>query len=247
MSVLDNVQIVLVNPSVPGNIGATARALKNTGINRLLLVNPGPWDTPDARRMAHGSAEILDACQVFPDLPAAITSSSLVVGTTHRRGRDREITAAADVLIERIVTTAQNQRVSVVFGREKDGLWLDELQYCHELLHFPTAVDYPSLNLSHAVLLTTYKLYIASLQPLETPSPPGLTSAEREQLSHHLLAALDAIDFEHYNGDPDHFMRILRRVLSRAELSGRDAVVLHKICGQIEKFSVRQSGSRPKS
>ena len=194
MSFLDNVQIVLVNPSVPRNIGATARALKNTGINRLLLVNPGPWDTPDARRIAHGSADILDGCQIFPDLPAAVASSSLVVGTTHRRGRERK-TTTGDALIERIVTTAQNQRVSVVFGREKDGLWLDELQYCHELLHFPTAVDYPSINLSHAVFLTAYQLYIASLQPLEAPRPSSLTSAEREHLSRHLLAALDAIRF----------------------------------------------------
>ncbi len=246
MSILDNVQIVLVNPSVPGNIGATARALKNTGINRLVLVTPGAWDTPDTRRMAHGSGEILDGCQIFPDLPAAIASSGLVVGATHRRGRDRVITTAADVLIERIVTTAQNQRVSVVFGREKDGLWLDELQYCNELLHFPTAVDYPSLNLSHAVLLTTYQIYIASLQRLGTPRPSSLTSAEREHLSQHLLAALDAIDFEHYNGEPDHFLRILRRVLGRAELSGRDAMVLHKICGQIEKFALKHSESRRK-
>ena len=239
MSVLDNVQIVLVNPSVPANIGATARALKNTGINLLSLVNPGTWDTSDTRRIAHGSGEILDGCQVFASLPQAIASSSFVVGTTHRRGRDREITTPADTLIEQIVNTAQTQRVSVVFGREKDGLWQDELQYCHELLRFPTAIDYPSLNLSHAVLLTTYHIYAASLQPLPEPKPLRMTAAEREHLGHHLLTALDAIDFEHYNGQPEHFLRILRRVLSRAELTARDAMVLHKICGQIEKFALR--------
>ena len=243
MSILDNVQIVLVNPSVAGNIGATARVLKNTGIKRLVLVAPGTWDTADTRRIAHGSGEILDGCQVFPTLPQAIASSSLVVGTTHRQGRDREITIPANKLIERIVTAAQNQRVSVVFGREQDGLWQEELQHCHALLHFPTAVDYPSLNLSHAVLLTAYQIFGASLQPLAEPGPPKMTCAELERLSHHLLAALNAIDFDHYNEQPDHFLRILRRVLTRTELSGRDAKVLHKICGQIGKFSRRHRAS----
>ena len=40
MNTLPHIKIVLVNTSHPGNIGATARAMKNMGLSRLALVNP---------------------------------------------------------------------------------------------------------------------------------------------------------------------------------------------------------------
>ena len=229
---------MLVNPALAANVGATARALKTTGIDHLALVNPAPWDTIEARRIAHGSGDILDRCKVYPDLPSAIASSSFVVGTTHRTGRGRDLDLSADELIRRIARVAQTQKVSIVFGREKDGLRSDELQFCHELLHFPIAVDHPSLNLSHAVLLATYQIYAASREPIQDAvARPTLPSAEQEHLCRHLLAALDAIGFDHFNNDPDHFLRVVRRVVGRTGLTSRDALVAHKVCSQIEKFS----------
>jgi len=40
-----SVRIVLIETSHPGNIGAAARAMKNMGLTRLVLVNPK--DFPD--------------------------------------------------------------------------------------------------------------------------------------------------------------------------------------------------------
>ena len=83
---MNNVQVVLVEPGTPGNIGATARVLKTTGIERLTLVKPGNWDTIEARRFAHGSGDILDNCRICPDLATAVAECHTVVGTTHRVG-----------------------------------------------------------------------------------------------------------------------------------------------------------------
>ena len=239
MNPLDRITVVLVEPSTPGNIGATARVLKNTGISRLVLVNPCPWDTPEARWMAHGSGEILDACKTFPDLTAAVAEANIVIGTTHRLGRFREVCSTPRQSIARIASLGHRHEVAIVFGREKDGLWRNELERCHQLIRFPAATSFPSFNLSHAVLLFTYELFHA-LRGADVPEDKNLaTAAERERLYQHLGEAMNAVEFKHYNDDSRHFSRILRGLFNRIELEKRDVMAVHKICGQIQKFAAR--------
>ena len=236
---LDNIRVVLVEPATPGNIGATARVLKNTGISRLVLVNPGTWDTRETRWMAHASEEILDACETFPDLPSAIADAHLVVGATHRVGRFREVTSTPRETIAEIAPLAFQHQIALVFGREKDGLWKEELLHCHRLIRFPSAVSYPSLNLSHAVLLFTYELFTA-IQSAKPASCKNLAShIEREQLLQHLEEALTAIDFRPHNDDPVNFRRVLHRFFNKILLDKRDIRVIHRICGQVQKFAAR--------
>jgi TrmH family RNA methyltransferase len=242
MGALANVKIVLVEPAAPGNIGATARVLKNTGLSRLALVNPGPWDTPEARWMAHGSEEILDRCEIHPDLPSAVADAQLVIGTTHRVGRFRQVNSAPRRAIAELASLAHHHRIAVVFGREKDGLWRSELQHCHQLIRFPWAVPHPSLNLSHAVLLFAYELFAASRTARPAPRRDLATAAERDRLHLHLTRVLDAIGFRPFNNDPENFSRVLHRFLNRSQIERLDTVVIHKICGQIEKFAARHSG-----
>jgi TrmH family RNA methyltransferase len=236
---LDNVRVVLVEPATPGNIGAVARVLKNTGIRSLALVNPGTWDTSEARWMAHGATDVLDSCQVFADLPSAVADCHLVVGTTHRQGRLRQLICAPRPALARIASLLNSRRVGLVFGREKDGLWHSELLLCHQLIRFPTAVSHPSLNLSHAVLLFAYELFAATTPCAAAPAVSLATAAQRERMYRHLEEALAAIDFSPYNDDPRHFNRLLRRFFNKVELDVRDVRLIHKLCGQIQKFSAR--------
>lgn len=240
MNPLDNIKVVLVEPAAPGNIGATARVLKNTGISRLALVNPGHWNTPEARWLAHGSEEILDACELHPDLSSAVADAQIVVGTTHRVGRLRQVISTPRQAIAELAARAHHHRIAVVFGREKDGLWRSELQHCHQLIRFPTAVSHPSLNLSHAVLLFTYELFCALRLSRPAPRRDLATAAERERLHQHLARALAAIQFRPYNDDPANFERVMRRFLNRSQIERLDALVIHKICSQIEKFAAKQ-------
>lgn len=239
MHPLDNVRVVLVEPATPGNIGATARVLKTTGIRQLALVNPGAWDTPEARTFAHGAGDILDGSQVFSSLAAAVADCHIVVGTTHRQGRFRTITSEPHALMAQLASQVHHRRVALVFGRERDGLWHEELALCHQVLRFPTAVAYPSLNLSHAVLLFTYGLYSAVGETPPAPAVPLATAGERERMFAQLLQALAEIEFTPYNNEPDHFGRVLRRFFNKVELDVRDVRAIQTICGQIRKFSRR--------
>ena len=236
---MHNVRVILVEPATPGNIGATARVLKTVGIQKLVLVNPGAWDTPEARRFAHGSGDILDNCQLFPDLATAISDCHFVVGATHRIGRYREVISSPQQTVSQLATKVHHYQVGLVFGREKDGLWHDELMLCQQLLRFPTAVDYPSLNLSHAVLLLTYQLYTALGDAPAKPQLELASSGEREQMYANINQALTEIEFVPYNDDPQHFSKVLRRFFNKIDMEVRDIRAIQTICSQIRKFSRR--------
>ncbi|HAO01119.1 MAG TPA: RNA methyltransferase, partial [Halomonas sp.] len=51
---LSNIRIVLVQTFHPGNIGATARAMKTMGLTELVLVNPRTFPAEEATRLAAG-------------------------------------------------------------------------------------------------------------------------------------------------------------------------------------------------
>jgi TrmH family RNA methyltransferase len=238
---LDSVRIVLVEPASSGNIGSTARVMKNVGLSNLYLVNPpGQWDTPEARAMAHASGEILDACHVVEDLPLAVKDCQLVVGTTHREGKQRDAIYAPEQIIKKISPLLPQQQVALVFGREKDGLWQDELLYCQYLVRFPSAISYPSYNLSHAVLLFAYELFKVTQQPLPPTSrqQPLAPHADRERMFTRLEEALSAIGFAHHNNDTRHFSRAVRRFFNKMDIEMRDIRVILKICNQVRRFSL---------
>ena len=116
---LSNIRVVLVRPTHPGNVGAAARALKNMGLRRLVLVAPSGYPHAEARARAAGADDVLDAVRVFATLEQAIAGCRLVVGTS---ARVRSIAwpsldprAAAVQVIEE---SAQGE-VALVFGAER--------------------------------------------------------------------------------------------------------------------------------
>lgn len=58
------IRIVLVDTSHPGNIGASARAMKNMGLGSLVLVRPQAHADPDANARASGAADVLARARV---------------------------------------------------------------------------------------------------------------------------------------------------------------------------------------
>ena len=248
MNPLNNIRIILVEPASPGNVGAVARVMKTTGLKRLTLVNPGEWDTPETRWMAHGSEEILDECEIHQNLSGAIADAHFVVGATHRFGRFREVVTTPREAIAELASKANKHVIALVFGREKDGLWRRELLLCHQLIRFPSAVDYPSFNLSHAVLLFAYEFF----HVLHSAPPSGgdreravnvASAADRARVYDHIGDAMKAIDFRPYNDDPHNFARALRRFFDRRPLEKRDVMVIHKMCAQIVIFARRMKAA----
>lgn len=150
---------ILVEPAVPENIGASARALKTMGFDKLCLVNPGDFRNTEARKLAHGSFEILENAMVYDSLSEATKGCHFTIGTSakHRRVKHDyyQITE-----ITGLIKSKENiiSNVGIVFGREERGLDNDELKACDIVSYIPMKTVYPSLNLAQAVMIYAWEL-----------------------------------------------------------------------------------------
>ena len=106
----------------PGNIGASARALKNMGFRNLELVNPVHHITDEDRFMACNAIDLLEQAAIYPTLKKAVTEKSLVIGTTRRLGRRRGVILPLKKSIKRIMTVAKRNNIAILFGRKDKGL-----------------------------------------------------------------------------------------------------------------------------
>ncbi|GAB4195115.1 MAG: tRNA (cytosine(32)/uridine(32)-2'-O)-methyltransferase TrmJ [Wenzhouxiangellaceae bacterium] len=237
-SALQQLRMVLVETSHPGNIGSAARAMKVMGLRQLALVQPRHFPHAEATALASGAHDVLAAAQVCDDLDQALADSRLVLGTSARLRSlawpQLDVREAAALALRE----AAQGPVHVLFGREKSGLSNEELQRCHYLVHIPTADDYSSLNLSQAVQVFSYELRMAALlnhQPVVAPADYQPVSAARmESLFTHLEQALLALRFL----DPTHPKRLmmrLRRLLLRARPDDNEYNILRGILSAIEK------------
>jgi len=233
-------RIVLVEPSSYGNIGSVARVMKNTGLTTLALVNVSDWDTPETRALGHGAGDILDNTMVYKNLSSAVADCTWIIGTTNRLGKNRNVIHEPSTMIKEFGKRKSSHSLAAVFGPEKDGLSQDQLQLCNFLVKFPSAVNYPSYNLSHAVLLLAYQyLLLTPTLDLEIGHKKYeiATHSDRENLFKTIITALEAVDFKNYNGDKKHFLRPLRRFFNKFDLTSQDIRVLLKICNQVIHFA----------
>jgi len=233
---LDNIRIVLVEPQVPGNVGATARAMKNTGLSKLVLVNPWFRDHPQARYMAHGSEDILKNAIVAENIDDALEDSVIVAGTTRRKRHNTPFMNPREAA-QAIIEGTSSGTVSVLFGREDKGLTNEELKHCQLLITIPSSRKQPSLNLSQAVMIIAYELF-SGAYPAGKRALDLVTSEELQCMYDHLERSLTTLGFRQWN-DGDNYMKSLRRVFSRTQLEKRDAAAIHKLCGEIDKYAVR--------
>ncbi|WP_437883550.1 tRNA (cytosine(32)/uridine(32)-2'-O)-methyltransferase TrmJ [Pseudomonas sp. LRF_L74] len=244
---LQNVRVVLVNTSHPGNIGGAARAMKNMGLSRLVLVDPCDFPSPEADARASGASDLLERAQVVGTLEEALVGCSLVLGTS---ARDRSIPWPLLDPRECGTTTcqhaAQGGEVALVFGREYAGLTNEELQRCHYHVHIPSDPAFASLNLASAVQVLVYELRMAWLieqkQPtkmskVEGASPLDLqlvTADELELYYGHLEKTLTDIGFLD-PANPRHLMSRLRRLYGRAGISKLEMNILRGILTETQK------------
>jgi len=152
-------EVVLVSPRNPLNIGAVARAMANFGFERLKVVAPYEPHWQEARS-AVGAEALLGAADETATLAEALAGCTLVAGTgtlAYRKPEQR-VVRLPDLggLVEREME--RGGRVGLVFGPEKHGLTRDDLSYCHLLVEIPTDARQPSMNLGQAAAVCLYEL-----------------------------------------------------------------------------------------
>jgi TrmH family RNA methyltransferase len=225
---LDNISIVLVRTKTPGNIGAVARCMMNMGLSRLVLVRPPQDDQGEAVKIAAGADTILRDAIRTETLQEAVAEHRLVIGTSRHVGRHRRNIGTPREMANRIVPFLPQNRIALVFGREVNGLDKEDLALCNEIITIPSSEAFPSLNLSHAVTIVAYELFIATRTGMVSEGRTLLQTGELEAFYQHLQKVLEESGFLGTH-NKDHMMISLRQLFGRSRLDQRDISILRGI------------------
>lgn len=242
----ENLRIVLVGTTHPGNIGATARAMKNMGLKRLVLVNPERFPHAEATARAAGADDILAQAQVVSSLSVALQGCHGVLGTTARdRGLSGPELDPHQCALQVMEFCCQGE-AALVFGRESSGLTNDELDLCHYRIKIPTNPAFSSLNLAAAVTVVAYEVRRVMESAVQTPEsrplkPKELPACADEMANfyQHLEQVLLETDFLN-PANPRHLMRQLRRLFNRAQPNKNEINILRGMLTSVQKCIHRQ-------
>ncbi|VAX10662.1 tRNA (cytidine(32)/uridine(32)-2'-O)-methyltransferase [hydrothermal vent metagenome] len=228
---LNNIRIVLIGTTHPGNIGAVARAMKNMCLEQLYLVEPKEFPCAEATARASGADDLLAKAKVCANLDEALEGCSLVVGASARMRSVAWPQFAPRDCAGLMLAESVRGHAALVFGRESSGLTNAEMDRCQYLVHIPSNEQYSSLNLSMAVQVLAYELYVTALdrEAKQAPSEREVATADlMEGFIQHLEQTMEDIGFS----DPrqsDKLLRRLRRLFNRARPDADELNILRGI------------------
>lgn len=259
---LSHVRIVMVNTTLPANIGSALRAMKTMGLSKLVLVAPKTYPHPDINALAAGAADLIDQIEIVARLEDAIQDCQLVFGTS---ARSRTIPwplldarPAAEKSLHAVVK--QQQEIAIVFGREDRGLTNEELAMANYHVTIPVNDDYGVLNVAQAIQVICYEMRMAALQLIEHPQDmqatmqvtdsqsmqwdePLVTHDQMQQFYPHLEKMLAEIEFM----DPKNPRLLplrLRRLFGRIQL---DTMEYHLLRGIFTRVQAMNNGTWKKT
>jgi len=232
---LDNIRIVLVGTTHPGNIGFAARAMKTMGLSRLDLVAPERYPDPQAEANATHGVDVLQAARVHGDLAPALEGVHMVAGLTARSRRMGGTSMALRDFAQLAARESARGPIALLFGREHSGLTNGELDHCQYTVHIPANPEFGVLNLAFAVQVVAYELFMTTGHAPAAAAAEGAPARVEhlEGFYRHLERVLDQVDFLHQqNGEL--LMRRMRRLFNRARLDSTEVDVLRGMLSAIQ-------------
>lgn len=240
---IDNIRVVLVNTSHPGNIGGVARAMKNMGLSQLYLVGPKRFPADEAVWRAASADDILDNAVVTETLDEAIEGCGLIIGTSARERRIPWPLFDPRQCGEKVQQESSSHPVALIFGREDRGLKNEELQKCHYHVHIPTNEEYSSLNLAAAVQVVSYEVRMAFLAQGQLDRSVirdwDIEPANNKEMEHfygHLESTLLGTGFID-PAIPRQTMTRLRRLFNRIRMDKMELAMFRGILSGVDKLT----------
>jgi len=232
----DPTRFILLGTSHPGNVGATARAMKVMGFSDLVLVAPREPDVlrhPQAVAMASGAVDILQSARVVPDLTDALDDVTYACATAMTPRDFGPPTHAPRALFATLAARAE--RVAFVFGSERFGMANEAVYRCNACLSIPTAPGYGSLNLAQAVQLLAYD-WRQALGGVKVPAAGPTRVADAAAVARVLEHGRQALTHLGYL-DPRSPKKLIARLhqwFLRSRLTVEEVQILHGIARAIE-------------
>lgn len=236
----DPTRFILVGTSHPGNVGATARAMKVMGFSDLVLVAPrypNVQRKAEAISLASGALDVLEGARVVATLAEALDGITYACATAMTPRDFGPPTHAPRALFETL--RAAGERVAFVFGSERHGMANDDVYRCHACLSIPTEPRYGSLNLAQAVQLIAYdwRQALGGFEVVARTADPDIADAAAVQgLLEHWQRTMVEIGFLD-PAAPKKLMPRLNQLLNRARLTREEVDILRGLARAIGKAS----------
>jgi tRNA/rRNA methyltransferase len=238
--------IILVEPQLGENIGMVARAMANFGLEELRLVAPRDgWPSEKARAAASRADHVIDGARVFGTLAEAVADLNHVCATT-ARSRDgfKPVLGPVDAARMLRARVKAGQAAGILFGRERFGLYNEEIALADEIVTFPVNPQFASLNIAQAVLLMSYEWMKGGLSsesetaftgPEIVPAP----KAALHGLIGHLERALDLRGYFRPAEKKPKMLDNLQAVLTRPAFTEAEIKVLRGVVSSLDQFTPR--------
>jgi tRNA (cytidine32/uridine32-2'-O)-methyltransferase len=249
-SFIENIRVVMVETTHPGNIGAAARAMKTMGYNNLYLVKPKVYPNAEATARAAGADDILSTAIVCDSLEDALQGCVTVVASTARPRTISHPVFTPREYAPKLFEMLKLGPVALVFGRESSGLSNEELEYCNAILQIPTNPEFSSLNVASAVQILCYE-FNQLLQPdavdkidAESDDKGKTRLATADEMTYfyeHLEQSMIDVDFLNPQ-QPRKLMRRLKSLFNRAHLDENEVSILRGFLA-----AVRETVTKAKS
>lgn len=229
---LRRVRIVLVDTQDGANIGSCCRAMKTMGIERLVITGGGTYSEDRVRTLALHAADVWENAERYDTLEEALRGSIFTVAATRRRGKFRKMSAYSPEQLAAKLAELPDGDISIVFGRESDGLRDDEVALCSSVVTIPTSDRFPSLNLSQAVQIISYELFRNAL-----PFRQGMTAITHERIeqgAEEMISHLDGIGYFKLADERKWTLQLVKDIIERAGLSESEMQRFEKIFRKAE-------------
>ena len=240
MSLSKQVKIILIETTNSGNIGSALRAMKTMNFSRLCLVRPKDFPSDEVETMAANAKDLIKKIEVVDNLDEALEGMNFIVGTSSRMRKVPWPNETLENASPRINSEVENKtNVAILFGREDRGLTNDELQRCNLHLYIPANKDYPVLNLSMAVQVVCYQLYIDGLLhqdyvQSEYWDVPSAEANHVNRLINHFIEVAE--ELEVFNkGNPRQIGARIKRMFTRIGLDEMEVNFMRGFLSAVEK------------
>lgn len=238
-------RIVLIETQEAGNIGSTARVMKNFGLSELYLVNPQCLNQDGQLKdaafyMSTHARDIVENAVWVNTTQAALIDQTFVLGTTARP----RSSGAFDIYTPRDAAQSfQREGLSLMFGPEASGLSNADLDYCQAYINIPTT-EWSSLNLAQAVNLIAYEFFVTQVNAGETQltTDPPVSREELERLYQKFFDTSDYIGYTDITF-PNKTYHMYRRIFDRARLTAREAKAMMGLVHQMA-WAAKQDPSK---
>jgi tRNA/rRNA methyltransferase len=237
-----NIHFILVRPQLGENIGAAARSLKNFNFENLRLISPrDSWPNKSATYTAVEAKDIIHKAKVFLNTDQAVADLDCVFATTSRsRSVNKQIVdlSKAVKIIKKL--SLSNKKTGIFFGPEASGLSNDDLINANYLVNIPTSNKFKSLNLSHAVTIFAFELFIS--QKKFEPIVKNLYRSEDAKKNEvnafldFMISHLDKVGFLKPAEKKQQMIRSVKNIFHRSSLSTQEIRTLSGVISSLIKY-----------